>query len=62
MLIYEYGADTEQLPSIVYRLPTQKEATMYGTVSRMRLKPGMEERMRQIMMGYESMSVPGMIG
>ena len=35
---------------------------MYGTVSRMRLKPGMEERMRQIMMGYESMSVPGMIG
>ena len=35
---------------------------MYGTVSRMRLKPGMEERMRQMMAGYESMSVPGMIG
>ena len=35
---------------------------MYGTISRMRLKPGMEERMRQTMMGYESMAVPGMIG
>ena len=35
---------------------------MYGTVSRMRMKPGMEERMRQTMMGYESMAVPGMIG
>ena len=35
---------------------------MYGTVARLRMKPGMEERMRQTMMGYESMAVPGMIG
>jgi quinol monooxygenase YgiN len=35
---------------------------MYGTVARMRMKSGMEERMRQTMMGYESAAVPGMIG
>jgi hypothetical protein len=32
---------------------------MYGTVARMRLKPGMEERMRQLSREFEDARIPG---
>ena len=32
---------------------------MYGTVARMRLKPGAEEKMRELMRSYETLNIPG---
>ena len=32
---------------------------MYGTVARMRLKPGAEEKMRELMRSYEALNIPG---
>jgi antibiotic biosynthesis monooxygenase (ABM) superfamily enzyme len=32
---------------------------MYGTVARMRLKPGAEQKLTQIMKSYESLNIPG---
>lgn len=34
---------------------------MYGTVARLRLKPGMEERMHQFNRDFESAKVPGWV-
>lgn len=36
-------------------------SSMYGTVARMRLKPGMEPQMQALMREYESLNVPGHI-
>ena len=35
---------------------------VYGTVARMRLKPGSEERLREMMQAYEDLDVPGYVG
>ncbi len=35
---------------------------MYGTVARLRVKPGMEEAMQADMSSFESLNVPGFIG
>ena len=34
---------------------------MYGTVARLRVKPGMEERLQQLTKEFESLSVPGWV-
>lgn len=34
---------------------------MYGTVARMRLKPGSEDRMNEMLREYETLDVPGYI-
>ena len=35
---------------------------MYGTVARMRLKPGSEVRLQELMSEYEDLDVPGYVG
>jgi quinol monooxygenase YgiN len=35
---------------------------MYGTVARMRLKPGSEARLQELMQEYETLDVPGYVG
>lgn len=34
---------------------------MYGTVARMRIKPGSEDRMNELMREYEGLDVPGYV-
>lgn len=34
---------------------------MYGTVARMRLKPGMNEQMQELMKGYEELNIAGYV-
>lgn len=34
---------------------------MYGTIARMRLKPGMEAKLREDMRRYDTLSVPGYV-
>ena len=35
---------------------------MYGTVSRMRVKPGSGERLREVMAAYDDLKIPGFVG
>jgi antibiotic biosynthesis monooxygenase (ABM) superfamily enzyme len=35
---------------------------MYGTAARMRLKPGSEARLQELMKAYEGLTVPGYVG
>lgn len=34
---------------------------MYGTVARLRAKPGMEQQFQQLMREYKSLDIPGMV-
>ena len=34
---------------------------MYGTVARMKLKPGMEEKLKQDMARYDDLKIPGFV-
>lgn len=35
---------------------------MYGTIARMRLKPGMEDKLREDMRRYDALKIPGYVG
>jgi heme-degrading monooxygenase HmoA len=43
------------------RANTGKESWMYGTVARMRLKPGMEAKLKEDMEQYDQLKIPGFV-
>jgi hypothetical protein len=39
-----------------------EEEAVYGTIARMMLKPGAEERMRSLVAEYDDLGIPGLKG